>query len=518
MFQIIKRDGMGRIGKVKTAHGNFTTPTLMPVIDPTDIVLTPREIKREFGAELIITNAYLTLLHFGKNPDLKIHQILDYDGPIMTDSGGYQILRYGSIDVPPEEIVRYQDLISPDIATILDIPTGVNASREYAAETVRITLERAREALRILSNPNVMWCGPIQGGLFTDLVEHSAREMGKLDYKFHAIGSPVELLNDYRYTEVVDLVMAAKKNLPLERPVHLFGAGHPMMLSLAVAMGCDLFDSAAYILFARDDRYMTAEGTLHLNELEFLPCECPVCSSTTVKEIRREPLDEKIKLLARHNLHVTFGELRKIRQAIVDGRLLEYVQIKCRAHPSLLAALKRFMDYSEFIERFDPVTKKSAFFYSGSESIKRPEVIRHQQRMKSRYTPPRQDTLIILSGFGEKTNVDAGDSHVLKIVPPFGVVPEELEEIYPLSQNEVPKELEAEVIAAAAESLENYLKRHGSSYRQVILFNDRSCWGESLVRACQPVAEKLKVIQANEKNLNKLWHEFSAEWIGIFNG
>ncbi|MEM3421693.1 MAG: tRNA guanosine(15) transglycosylase TgtA, partial [Candidatus Hadarchaeum sp.] len=405
---------MGRIGRISTAHGELTTPTLMPVIDPTDIVLKPKDMKREFGTELIITNAYLTMLHFGKNPALKIHQLLDYDGPIMTDSGGYQILRYGNIDVPPEKIVEYQDLISP-------------------AETVRVTLERARQAVHIRSNPKVMWCGPVQGGLYTELVEYSAREIGKLDYQFHAIGSPVELLNEYRYAEIVDLVMAAKRNLPPDRPVHLFGAGHPMMLSLAVAMGCDLFDSAAYILFARDGRYMTAEGTLHIDELAFLPCECPVCTSTTAEEIKREPGEEKIKLLA-----------RQIRQAIADGRLWEYVQIKCRAHPSLLEALMRFMDYSNFIERFDPVTKKSAFYYSGHESIKRPEVLRHRQRMKKRYAPPHLDTLIIISKTSEETKLDVEGTHVLKIVPPFGVVPEELVEIYPLSQNQTPRKLDAE--------------------------------------------------------------------------
>lgn len=500
IFQILKRDGMGRIGRVTTAHGDFSTPTLMPVIDPTDIVLKPKEMRREFGSELVITNAYLTLLHFGKNPELKIHEILDYDGPIMTDSGGYQILRYGNIDISPEEIVRYQDAIEPDIATILDIPTGINASREYAAETVRITLERARQAIKIRSNPKVLWCGPIQGGLFTDLVEKSARETGELDYHFHAIGSPVELLNNYRFAELVDLVMAAKRNLPLNRPVHLFGAGHPMMLSLAVAMGCDLFDSAAYILFARDGRYLTPEGTLHLDELSCLPCECPVCTSTTVEELKREEEGEKVKLLARHNLHVTFGEIRRIRQAIVDGRLWEHVQIKCRSHPSLLEALKKFLSYGDVIERFDPVTKKSAFYYSGSESIKRPEVIRHKLRMKKRYQPPPLETLVILSKPDlEEIPVEAENYHIVKLVPPFGVVPEEIEEIYPLSQNQAPEELDADVIKSVAESLESYLQSHGGVYKRVILLNDKDRWGDSLEKACRPVVEKLEVIQLGEK-------------------
>jgi len=497
IFKIMKRDGMGRIGKITTAHGDITTPTLMPVIDPTDIILKPKDMRREFGSELVITNAYLTMLHFGNDPVTKIHKILDYDGPIMTDSGGYQILRYGSVNVTPEDIIRYQDSIAPDIATILDIPTGVGATREYAAETVRVTLERAKQAVKIRSNPEVMWCGPIQGGLFTDLVEESARETGKLDYHLHAIGSPVELLNGYRYAEIVDLIMAAKKNLPLDRPVHLFGAGHPTMLSLSVAMGCDLFDSAAYILFARDNRYMTSEGTLHLEDLSYLPCECPVCTNTTVEKLKREPEVEKVKLLARHNLHVTFGELRRIRQAIVEGRLWEHVQLKCRAHPSLLEALSRFLSYGKFIERFDPVTKKSAFYYSGEESARRPEVLRHQLRLKERYKAPPLSTLAIIPEFGGKQlkSVDLERTHILKLVPPFGVVPEELDEVYPLAQNQTPKEPDAEQVRSVTEALENYLRSYGNSYERVILFNDHRRWGKQLEKACESVKEKLEIVQ-----------------------
>ena len=168
IFEILKRDGLARIGRLDLAHGKVTTPTLMPVIDPRDILINPREMRREFGAELIITNAYLTLRHFGEKAAKRgIHSILRYDGPLMTDSGGYQILRYGEIEVGPEEIVRYQDAIAPDIATILDVPTGIDVTKQRAFETVKVTLERAERALELRSNPKVKWCGPVQGGIFT---------------------------------------------------------------------------------------------------------------------------------------------------------------------------------------------------------------------------------------------------------------------------------------------------------------------------------------------------------------
>lgn len=488
---------MGRIGKLSTAHGEVTTPTLMPVIDPRDIVLTPREMRREFGAEIVITNAYLILRHYGEKATKQgVHRILRYDGPIMTDSGGYQILRYGTIDVEPEEIVLYQDAIAPDIATILDIPTGIGVDRGRAAETVRTTLERAKQAIELRSNPKVAWCGPVQGGTFYDLVAECAREIGKLDYQLHAIGSPVELLEEYRYAEIVDLVMTAKQNLPLERPTHLFGAGHPMMLPLAVAMGCDLFDSAAYVLYAKDDRYITPDKTLKLNDLAYLPCECPICSEYTLDEIKGASREERVKLLAKHNLSVIFGELRKIRQAIVEGRLLEYVEMKCRAHPRLLNALRRLAIYRDFIERFDPVTKPSAFFYLGPESADRPEVVRYIRRFAERYEPPALPILAIVPAFEkERPKLEYPDrTHLVRLIPPFGVVPEELEDVYPLGQFQVPQELDERQKRTVVDSLSSYLRRFGHRYEKVLLFDDPARWGKSLVNACEIVQEKLTVV------------------------
>jgi 7-cyano-7-deazaguanine tRNA-ribosyltransferase len=498
IFKIFHRDGMGRVGKLSTPHGDVTTPTLMPVINSSDVILSPNQMRREFGVELVMTNAYLTLRNFGEEAAKRgIHGVLDYDGPIMTDSGGYQILRYGGVEVSPEEIVRYQDAVAPDIATILDVPTGVQATKERAAETVRITLERAKQAVALRSNTKVMWCGPVQGGLFSELVAQSARVVGKLDYQLHAIGSPVELLEGYRYAELVDLVMAANQNLPLQRPVHLFGAGHPMMFALAVVMGCDLFDSAAYVLYARDGRYMTSEGTLHLDELSYLPCECPVCAEHSPDDFRRVPQDERVKLLARHNLHVTFGELRRIRQAIVEGRIWAHVELRCRAHPRLLDGLRKLARHRDFVERSDPVTKPSAFCYLGEESVNRPEVVRHKRRLEERYEPPPLPILVLWPAFeGGRPKLEEPErTHLVRLVPPFGVVPEELEEVYPLGQFQVPRELDTMQIKSVAESLSRFLERYGGRYERVLLFNNERWWGGSLVEACREVGKKLKVIQ-----------------------
>ncbi|MEM3011909.1 MAG: tRNA guanosine(15) transglycosylase TgtA [Candidatus Hadarchaeales archaeon] len=480
-FTITHREGLGRLGRLRTRHGTVQTPTLLPVLNPSDLVLTPEEIRKEFGEPMVMTNAYLLKKNFGRGR--KVHEVLGYEGPVATDSGGYQILRYGEIEADPEEIVRYQEEIGSDLAVILDVPTGARATREQAEETVRVTVERARRAVEARSEPGTLWCAPVQGGRYLDLVAECARSVGSLDYQVHAVGSPVELLEGYEYEELVDLVMTAKQHLPPDRPVHLFGAGHPSVLPLAVLMGCDTFDSASYILYARDGRYLTRERTLRLEELSFLPCECPVCSSLTPEDLRKKPEGERVKAIARHNLHVLFGEIRRIRQALADGRLWEYAELRCRSHPRLLGGFRRFLDYAEFVERFDPVTKPSAFSYLGPESFRRPEVLRHERRMEE-YEPPPLPELLLLPCFEREEVKRGGEVHLVRIVPPFGVVPEELEDLYPLGQVVAPRKLGKEEVERMCLSLSRYLERHGKKYRRIVLLHDRRRWGNSLKEVC----------------------------------
>lgn len=495
MFEVLQSDGLARLGRLHTRHGVVITPTLMPVIHPVEISIPCSELREKFGVELLMTNAYLTRRHYGnRTREVGIHGILKYDGPIMTDSGAYQLLRHGVVEVGPEEIVKYQEEIAPDIATILDVPTGVSATRERAEETVMMTLERARQAQELRTRDDILWCGPVQGGLYEDLVAFSSREIGKLNFHVHAIGSPVELLEDYRYREVVRLTMTAKQNLPLSRPTHLFGVGHPMFLSLGVAMGCDLFDSAAYALYAKDGRYMTVSGTYKLDELAWFPCDCPMCVSTSPKDVREFSHREQVDFLARHNLYVTFAEIRTVRQAILEGSLFELLAQRCRAHPRLLEAYLEFLRLGDFIERHDRLSKPTAFFYQGPESNSRPEVIRHRRRM-GYYFPPPLKTLVLFVAFGDEPRPEIGvaDAHFVKVVPPFGPVPEELEEVYPLWQHEIPRELDKEGVEATVRAVAEYLERYGSSYDRIILVGSDE-WVGYLKSACGRISDRVESV------------------------
>ena len=307
-FEIRDRDLLARIGRLETKGGVIETPLLLPVINPTVQLITPRTIQEEFGCRALITNAYIVKKHFEDEAVEKgIHGFLDFNGVVMTDSGAYQILVYGDVEVTSEEIVRYQEEINADIATILDVPTGWATSKQQAQRTVNETLRRARELAKIKTRDDIAWVGPVQGGQHLDLVARSARKIGKLPFQIHALGSPTPVMEQYLFDVLVDMILTAKKHLPSERPLHLFGAGHPFMFALAIALGCDLFDSAAYAIYARDERYMTEYGTTRLDELEYFPCSCPACNKNDPQSVTAMPMIEKQKMLAQHNLHASFS-------------------------------------------------------------------------------------------------------------------------------------------------------------------------------------------------------------------
>ena len=112
--------------------------------------------------------------------------------------------------------------------------------------------------------------------------EASARGLVKAGFQVLALGSPVELMEGYLFSPLVEMIVNARKSMPYSMPLHLFGAGHPLTLPLSVALGCDTFDSASYMLYAKKERYMTERGTLQLERMTYLPCSCPVCNGTTV--------------------------------------------------------------------------------------------------------------------------------------------------------------------------------------------------------------------------------------------
>ena len=499
VFEIRAHDAAGRLGhlSVPRADVRVETPALLPVVNPHIQEIDPRRLATDFGAQIVITNAYV--LHGSeelREPAERqgLHELLDFPGAIMTDSGSFQLAEYGEIDVGTTEILEFQETIGSDIATPVDIPTPPDATRT----TARTDLDETTAALETAAAYDageMLRSAPIQGSTFPDLREEAARTAYELDLDIYPVGAMVPLLRAYRFDTVSELVCAAKRGLGVDAPVHLFGAGHPMMFALGAAIGCDLFDSAAYALYARDGRYMSIDGTTDVDRLTELPCACRICQSHSATE-----LGDDRTALAEHNLHVSFAEMRRIREAIRSGELLELVESRVRAHPQLLDGYRSALDYPEQLEANDPVTADRPFFSLSNESSRRPAVRRHHDRL-DRITPPGDVVLIDRQVYGDPSEIDpwhpidtpAGmastDAEQWLVVPPFGPVPPALLHTYPLTA-ETPNRRDRDAYLAAA----NGIRRLAENANGTVTVVQRD-WPTEIVES---LASTVAVVTAQE--------------------
>ena len=403
MFEINKRDGLARLGKVKTKHGILDTPTLLPVVNPKILTLSMGELK-ECGAQGLITNSYIIY----KNIELKeiaeekgVHELLNWNGPIMTDSGTFQSHVYGEINMQPDEILNFQKKIGVDIGTVLDVFCEPETRFEEAKKELEETQNRIEEADK--NKGSIFLAAPIQGGRHLDLRLEAAQMASKTGADVFPIGGVVPLMEKNNFEKLAEVIIASKKGLDISKPVHLFGCGHPMLFALASFLGCDLFDSASYAKFASRDSLMFTWGTKNLEELEEMPGEFSAAPGLTVKELKKMEKKARQKIIAKHNLIVSFTEIRRVKQAIHDGLLWELVENRLRTSPALMKVfgiLKREMGW---IGEFEPAYRYKTPIKTGNESDLRPIFSKLTNSFKS------------------------GDM----VHPYFGKVPNHLSETYP---------------------------------------------------------------------------------------
>ncbi|GBF08454.1 tRNA-guanine(15) transglycosylase [Aeropyrum pernix] len=509
MFEIRDVDLAGRIGRIYTRHGVVETPAFFPVIDVYRQEVGVDEV-RAAGFGQVITNAYLLWKRFGWEAAEKgVHRILGFPGVVMTDSGAYQILEYGGVELSQGEVVEYQKRLGSDIAVILDIPTG-DVGRREAEESVRETIRRALEARAMIEGDERIWVYPVQGGRYFDLVEESARMGSRLGfYRMYGIGSPTVFLERYMYHVVVEAVYRAKKHLPWGRPVHLFGAGHPLIFPYAVALGVDTFDSASYILYAREGRYITEYGVYRIEDLDYLPCSCPVCSRYTPQELREMDRVERTRLLALHNLYVISASMRRVKQAIREGRLWELLEETSRKHPSTARVMARMRRYADALEKGSARGRgvvRGVRAY-GLESLGNPRLSRFSSDAarlveamaakwgggKAVFKPldPKPEP-------GQCESMVGGGEWILFYQPFLGVFPVEACGAYPSLQIDYPQEgLPAEVIgdlASKIASTASILRGRGFTVR--LEYCGKVEWQARAVEALKAVAEDLPAVEA----------------------
>ena len=447
LFDISKTDLAGRIGTIHTNHGKIETPAYVPVIHPVKQTISSKKIK-DIGFDIVITNAYITKNNFGEDAAKKgIHKIINFDGAIMTDSGGYQVLEYGDVKVLPPDMANFEKEILTDFAIPLDKPTGFGLPLKKAEAYVKHTLKISKQTLESSQDNGQIWIGPIQGGEHFDLVAKSTTSLVKMGFQMLALGSPVEFMQSYEYRLLAQMIVAAKKQMPQSIPLHLFGAGHPLTIPFAVALGCDTFDSASYMLYAKQQRYITEDGTRYLKDIAVFPCNCEVCTKYTPNEFRQLESTEKINQLAIHNLHAIKLEVDKVKQAIYEGRLWEYVMKKARAHPKLFEMIEVMTSNYEFFNSTTPKFKEKAIFLYDKEDQFRPEVQSYHNIVRK--FKSKKKKIIITNESKTKPGYlshqylelkrkfkDFDSIQVCQYNPQLGLIPIEISDIFPAAHHE----------------------------------------------------------------------------------
>jgi queuine tRNA-ribosyltransferase len=362
-FELIASDqhSKARRGRLKTAHGAIDTPAFMPVGTQGSVKgVSPREL-RELNAQIILGNTY----HLFVRPGLDVikhfgglHNFMSWDGPILTDSGGYQIFSLAKLRKITEEGVEFQNhidgaraFISPeiameiqaalgsDIAMVLDECVPYPCDYDYAAKSAELTARWAKRCKAVAASlrdthaahsaaaTNQLLFGIVQGGTFNDLRRESAQAIVELDLDGYAIGGisvgePEE--------EMMRGVESAEPFLPTDKPRYAMGLGTPLQMLEMIARGTDTFDCVLPTRLARNGTAFTAAGTLNLKNAEFAAdkrpieenCACPACREFTRGYIRHLIKAEEIlglRLITLHNLHSYLNLMSRARTEIERG-------------------------------------------------------------------------------------------------------------------------------------------------------------------------------------------------------
>lgn len=439
-FEVKESDLLGRVGTLKVGGKSLETPYMFPVIHPVSQAVPAGELA-EMGFGGLMTNSYIILSRLKEEALEKgIHRLLGFDGVFMTDSGGYQVLEYGDLEVDHRQVARFQADIGSELAVTLDRPTGHSESLRHARETMEYSLKNALETIEEFGGRKTTWVGPVQGGLFPSLLKKSASSLVDGGFRFLALGSPVQIMENYRFADLAKMIVATRRAIPYAVPLHLFGAGHPLTMPLAVSLGCDTFDSASYILFARSGRYMTERGVRRVEEMRYLPCSCPVCLKTSVKELLEMGPSERTRTIASHNLRLLRKELDVCREAIAEGRLWDLVRERAMAHPGLFGVLPELERAKDLLSDGTPPLKDRGLLLRDEIDIRRPEVSMAVERLGWARRKGSKGALLLAfdyqrSGVPKPKRADAGKGFdVYRLDTVLGPVPIELEFVYPFTQ------------------------------------------------------------------------------------
>jgi 7-cyano-7-deazaguanine tRNA-ribosyltransferase len=426
MFQILHRDGLSRIGELEIKNKKITTPVLLPVLHPFKVEPWISLIKQlKLGG--VITNSYI-LKKGGFSEGKDIHDLLNFQGIVMTDSGTFQEHMYGELNEGNKEMIKFQLGVNSDIITIRDVFSEMDHSREKIERDILENYRRGHEAVSEIGGYIAL---PVQGGVHADLRRKSAELMRSLEGEYYPVGGIVPLMERYMYSLVAEAVMYTKMSLKNSSVIHAFGAGHPMFFPLLFLMGVDVIDSSAYVKYARDDRILTETGTLDLGSVSDELPPSPYFDKYNKREIESLDHDERTTVIGMHNLYVSVKEIERIRREIRDENMWNYAEYKAHSHPLLLEAYRKILEFHEYMEKFEPWSRQSPVFYEGNETLLRPDVRRFISKAATGPSGIRVD---------KKPYSYYSESPAEYVQTQFGNISMYLDETYPVAQSLFPGE------------------------------------------------------------------------------
>ena len=350
-FILKSTDGAARTGEIATPRGMIRTPAFMPVGTGATVKAMFPEDVRESGADIILANTYQLMLRPGAERIERLgglHRFMNWDGPILTDSGGYQVMSLAklrkldedgvtfqshldgaSVTLTPERAIEVQCLLGADVQMVLDECTPFPATHNEAAASMQLSLrwaERSKQAFQKLAKPGQALFGIVQGGVYPHLRRRSAEELRGIGFDGYAVGG---LAVGEGQAAMFDVLEATLPHLPEDRPRYLMGVGKPDDMVGAALRGVDMFDCVLPTRSGRNGQAFTWKGPLNLRNARHAEddapldpaCSCPACQSYSRAYLHHVVKAGEIiasMLLTWHNLAFFQDLMGRFRQAVTD--------------------------------------------------------------------------------------------------------------------------------------------------------------------------------------------------------
>ncbi|MEM3697626.1 MAG: tRNA-guanine transglycosylase [Candidatus Bathyarchaeia archaeon] len=324
-FEVEHENGLARVGRLKTKHGMLSTPVLFPVhnLGAEGGWNTPRYWEKFPHINTAMFNASLLALnrggHLGTILQIGVHRFIRFFGVAFVDSGGFLYKKH-RLAFKPEKILEIQEKMGADIASTLDYPINCKILSENS--NILRTVNNAKLASSLKKNPEMLLFASINGYdpvVVRNIIKH-LKKHGKFDG--FAIGSLMPKYGSYSF--LVDTILAARLEAG-NTPIHVYGLGSPLISHLLIYLGVDSFDSSYFIVASGKRNYaIPGLGRIEFKDLykysSYIKCECPICKTMPLSEIRRSR-----NLITLHNLWALWNEIDKVKIAIKENRVEEYI-------------------------------------------------------------------------------------------------------------------------------------------------------------------------------------------------